>query len=774
MTAGHGGQVLVSAATAAVLGPTGLLDLGDHRLRDLAEPQRVFQLGSQGFPPLRGLDAAPSNLPLQSTELVGRRALVNEICDLLPACPAVTLTGVGGVGKTRVALQVGAEALPKFGDGVWFVDLAPVVQDEMVLPAIAEVLAISAQSGEPLLTTVLSRLASKRLLVILDNCEHVVAQVARVVERIAGSAPEVRVLATSREALGLAVEQVRPVPPLVEDGDAVELFVQHAVHADPSFDPATSIDAVREICRRLDGIPLALELAAARSRHMSAEQIAERLDRRFRLLTGGTRTAIERHRTLQATVGWSYDLLEPTDQLVFQRLSVMAAPFDLRAAEAVAEGGEVDSWEVLDALGRLVDKSMVSTVRSDGELRYRFLETLRQFAAERLIEAPDHEAVRDRHARHWCQRAAELRPASTPTDDDLDAVERDMDHYRAAFAQLLSSGDAEAPARALLALAAFWQMRHTREGLTWSDQLLSHELSVPCRLGILGFAAHAAGPLAPRRSVELAREAIATAEAHGLDPPWDAYQAMMIVANGNGDVATFDEVWQKAAAAAARTGNRYVVLLNATQRTLFGRDLTPEIAAHYEKLIPEIESLGSPLLLALAYANYGAGLFNSGSTERGIGLIRAASQYASDVGPIAHSGIAVLLASADMLNGDSAAAATTLRRSLVQSRDLGQTHIVAEVAAVAALIAVDEGDVVRGAALSTAALQHLNRVGMAGSLLPNRCWERAEAVLNNSGEDLAAARARGALMTVEDLVNASLEVFDRVSERDPERSHLPA
>jgi predicted ATPase/class 3 adenylate cyclase len=761
MSAGHGGQVLVSAATAGILGRSGLLDLGEHRLRDLAEPQRVFQLGSQSFPALRGLDAAPSNLPVQATELVGRRLLVAEVCDLLLDRRAVTLTGVGGVGKTRLAVQVGAEVLPKFSDGVWFIDLAPVAHEEMVLVTIAEVLAVSPQSGEPLITTVLSRLEGKQVLVILDNCEHVVTPVARFVERVAATASEARVLATSREALGLPVEQVRPVPPLAEDTDAVELFVQHAVHADPSFDPGASLQAVHEICRRLDGIPLAIELAAARSRHMSVEQIAERLDQRFRLLTGGARTAIERHRTLQATVAWSYDLLDPGDQLVFQRLSVMAGSFDLGAAEAVAAGGGTDAWEVVDALGRLVDKSMLSTVRTDSELRYRFLETLRQFASDRLMEAPDHDEVRDRYAHHWCERAAELRPVSTPTEAELNAVERDIDHYRAAFAQLLTSSDAESPARALLALSAFWQMRHTNEGLAWSEQFLLHQLSVASRLGILGFAAHAAGTLVPMRAMELAREAVATAEAQGLKPPWDAYQAMMLVATGNGDVATHDEVWPKAAAAAAETGNHFLVLLNATQRTSFSHELTDETAEHYERLLPEIKAIGSPLLLSLAYVNYGASLFSSGSIERGIRLLRMALDQAEKVGPLPASGIGVLTASACVLVGDAGTAATTLKRPLVLARDLGQTHVVAEAAKTAALIAVENGDLDLGASLTTAARRQLDKVGLRGSRLPNRCSDQAEAILSKSLHDVTEARARASLMTIEDLVNTALEVLDR-------------
>ncbi|HVM64202.1 MAG TPA: adenylate/guanylate cyclase domain-containing protein, partial [Acidimicrobiales bacterium] len=405
MAAGHGGQVLVSATTAALIGTAGLTDLGEHHLRDLSEPQRVYQVGSEPFPPLRSMDVAATNLPVQPTSLIGRQPLIAELAELVEQSPLVTLTGVGGVGKTRLAVEVGADLLPKFPDGVWLVDLAPVAHDEFVVPTVAEVLSVATQAGEPLATTLVSRLRSRRLLVIMDNCEHVLSPVARLADRLTISAPGVRVLATSREPLGVRAERVRAVPSLAESTEAVELFVERASAGGATLDAPVQLEAAREICRRLDGLPLAIELAAARARMMAPTQIAERLDQRFRLLTGGGRTAVERHRTLQATVSWSYDLLDPVDQVVFQRLSLMNGGFDLDAAEAIAAGGAVEAWEVLDSLGRLVDKSMVATVtNAEGTVRYRLLETLRQFAADRLAEQPGVEEARDRHAHYWMDR----------------------------------------------------------------------------------------------------------------------------------------------------------------------------------------------------------------------------------------------------------------------------------------------------------------------------------------------------------------------------------
>jgi predicted ATPase len=759
MDAGHGGQVLVGATTAAVVGWSGLVDLGEHRLRDLAEPQRVFQWGPTVFPPLRVLDAALSNLPLQATGLVGRRLLVGEVADLVVACRAVTLTGPGGVGKTRLALEAGAEVLPKFPDGVWLVDLAPVAHDQMVLPTIAEVLGIAAQSGESLITTLVSRLVSRQLLLILDNCEHLIVPVARFVERVGASTPEVRVLATSREGLGVPGERVRPVPPLAEATEAVELFVQQAAYTDPSFDAARSLEAVTEICRRLDGIPLAIELAAARSRHLSPEQIAARLDQRFRLLTGGARTAVERHRTLQAAIAWSYEMLDPGEKLVFQRLSVMAALFDLDAAEAVAAGGEVKGWEMLDLLGRLVDKSMVTTARGDGALRYRLLETLRQFGADRLAEADNHREVRDNYAGYWCRRATGSDLAVT--DSQLDAVDRDLDHYRAAFAQLLSENDADRCARAFLGLAASWRRRHTREAFAWCQQLLDHHLSETTRVEILAFAAYGAALLSPRDAPRLADEALALAADRGLPPPVDAYHALLMVARGNDDAAATKEIWPHAAAAARQTGNPYRALVIDASRAIFTSELSPELVAHYEQLIPRLEQPSvPPVLMASACQLYGAVRFSSGDIERGLQLTDTAVTYAGRAGYTVQA-LQGQCAPIYLLAGRPETAAVLLRRTLPLNRDLGLTIAIAEATAVVALIAAGHSDLDASAVLTRAARQQLDALGIRGSRPANICLERADAMIADAQKDLSDAHAPRELITVEETVDMAIAVLDR-------------
>ena len=356
MAAAHGGQVLVSLSTEELLSEAvgadvDLVDLGAHRLRDLSRPEQVFQLRVSGlaseFPPLRSLDAYPGNLPLQLTSFVGREQELNAIAKTFDATRLVTLTGVGGVGKTRLAMQVAAEVLPRVPDGAWFCELAAASDAEAMAQVVASTLGVNPRPGATLDGSIIEFLAGKRLLVVLDNCEHLLSAAARLAEGILRGCPGVRVLATSREGLGVDGERnwalrSLPIPDAADAGmaieasEAVQLFVERAVdaHADFVLD-ASSVPAVGEICRRLDGIPLAIELAAARVVAMSPGEIAARLDERFRLLTGGRRTAVERHQTLRATVDWSYSMLDPREQMVFDRLGVFAGSFDASAAEAI-------------------------------------------------------------------------------------------------------------------------------------------------------------------------------------------------------------------------------------------------------------------------------------------------------------------------------------------------------------------------------------------------------------------------------------------------------
>jgi predicted ATPase/class 3 adenylate cyclase len=405
MATAHGGQLVCSKTAAALADPgVGLVSLGEHRLRDLAAAETVFQVGEGAFPPLRSVDAVPTNLPTMRTELIGRSDEVDALAELVAGERLVTFTGTGGVGKTRLALAVAALVSAEFPDGCWFVELAPVADGAEVPKAVA------AAMRAPVTTTPAlgEYLADRRALIVLDNCEHLLDGAADLVDEVLMSAGDVHVVVTSREPLGLEGESVRRIRSLampeesatVEEARsvaAVRLFTDRAVAATDSFTlDDGNVEAVVEICRHLDGIPLAIELAASRVRAMAPAEIARRLDERFRLLAGGSRRSQERHRTLQAAVSWSHDLLTDDEQFVFRRLAVFPGSFDLAAAEAVAATDDID---VVDCVLRLVDRSLV--VFDPESDRYRLLETLRQYGADRLIDAEETNASRERHADHY-------------------------------------------------------------------------------------------------------------------------------------------------------------------------------------------------------------------------------------------------------------------------------------------------------------------------------------------------------------------------------------
>jgi predicted ATPase len=436
-SAGHGGQVLVSDTTARLLDGAGLRDLGEHRLKDLSAPQRLYQLGREDFPPLKALNQ--TNLPLQPTSFIGRERELAEVVELLHSSRLVTLTGPGGSGKTRLALHVAAELAGEFGDGIWFVPLATVDDGELIGAAIAK--ATGAQGElEP-------HLQGKRALLVLDNFEHLLDD-APFVARLLAAARDIRILTTSRARLDLAAERAYAVPTLATD-DAAALFRARAEAASANFDADT---AVTEICERLDGLPLAIELAAARVRLLKPEQILERLSRRLDLLTGGARDAPERQRTLRSTIEWSYELLEEEERTLFARLAVFGGSFSIEAAEAVVDAG-------LDDLSSLVDKSLL---RETGYGRFFMLETLKEFAAERLQESGERADFRSRHAEWALRLAEEAEPNLEGRAEQpiwLDKLEPERDNLRTASATLRELGRVNDALRLATALWRLWYMR---------------------------------------------------------------------------------------------------------------------------------------------------------------------------------------------------------------------------------------------------------------------------------------------------------------------------
>jgi predicted ATPase/class 3 adenylate cyclase len=417
MAAGHGGQILLADSTAVLLTGVGVLDLGPRRLRDVSAPVGVFQVRAPGlrtdFPPLRTLDPTPGNLRPATTSLIGRESELDEVQAAVKAHRLVTLTGVGGVGKTRLALEGAAQLADEFPDGVWVFELAAVTDPAAVPDAVAAVLGITQQPGKTVSESVAGALEGRVRLLVLDNCEHVLDATADLIDAILARSATVKILATSREGLGVPDEQVRPVRSLDAaagiDSAAVSLFVERAQGTASGFSMVDGGEAaaVTEICQRLDGIPLAIELAASRMASMTASEMRDRLDHRFRLLVG-SRRGLERHHTLRHAVAWSYDLLDDAEKSLLNRCSVFAGGFDLESACAVAGYDDDDEYAVLDSLDALVRKSLLVVDRSSGRTRFSMLETIRQFGEEQLTASGAADDVRTTHAHHFAGKEADI------------------------------------------------------------------------------------------------------------------------------------------------------------------------------------------------------------------------------------------------------------------------------------------------------------------------------------------------------------------------------
>ncbi|MDT7769109.1 MAG: hypothetical protein QOI30_2119, partial [Mycobacterium sp.] len=457
MATGHGGQILLADSTAVLLSGVDLMDLGARRLRDVPTPVGVFQVRAPGlatdFPPLRALDTSPGNLRRATSSLIGRESELDDVQAAVKAHRLVTLTGVGGVGKTRLALEVAARLVDEFPDGVWFFELAAVTDPASVPDAVAAVLGITQQPGMSVSETVAAALDGRTRLLVFDNCEHVRDAAADLVESILAQSATVRILATSREGLGIPDEQTWLVPSLDLgagiDSAAVDLFVERARSVASGFSMATTDEAsaVVEICRRLDGIPLAIELAASRMASMTASEVRDRLDQRFRLLVG-SRRGLSRHQTLRHAVAWSYDLLDDAEKALLDRCSVFAGGFDLESACAVAGFDDPDDYAILDLLDALVRKSLLVADRSSGRTRYSMLETIRQFAEEQLVARGEASEIRAAHSRYFAVREADIMAlwVSPNQREAYDWFPVELANLRTAFRWAADQGDLDVAA----------------------------------------------------------------------------------------------------------------------------------------------------------------------------------------------------------------------------------------------------------------------------------------------------------------------------------------
>ncbi|MFY9615612.1 MAG: adenylate/guanylate cyclase domain-containing protein [Candidatus Dormiibacterota bacterium] len=573
--AAHGGQLVLSRSTYDLVSSTlpeeaSTHDLGRHRLKDLAVPEQIFQICHPGipddFPPLRTLDYANGNLPLQLTSFVGRQSELDELKSLMADARLVTLVGSGGAGKSRLSVQLARELMDDFSEGVWLVELAPISDASLVTQAVAQVLGLRDElppmaAGTTSAIDALSirrlidHLGKSQMLFVLDNCEHLIAPSAQLCAGILGACPGITILATSREPLGVPGEVVWRVPPMSApalDNDlsleelaryeAIRLFVDRAKLNNRDFElVAGDAPAVVEICNRLDGMPLAIELAAARVASLTPSQIAERLRTQFRILSGGARTLPTRQQTLQAAIDWSYELLTEQEQMLFRRLSVFVSGFTVEAAEQVCADEALEDWEVLDVLSRLVDKSLVVPPTMDAHSRYRMLETIRQFGAEELHKSGEEPPTRQRHCDFFLELATTAEPELTRPDQAqwMDDLEREHDNLRAALDYSATAEDATLGLRLVGALWRFWYVRgYISEGRRWAAQALASEAEPHSTMRALAMSA--AGRLADAdhdtaAARPLLQEAVVMAQDLGDESTtWlaVAYLAQVLAENG--------------------------------------------------------------------------------------------------------------------------------------------------------------------------------------------------------------------------------------------------
>jgi predicted ATPase/class 3 adenylate cyclase len=788
----HGGQILVSDTTHALIAKDlpeelGLRDLGEHRLKDLAHPHRLFQVTAAdlptGFPPPKSLDVLPNNLPAQLTSFIGREREIEEIKTMLATLRLLTLTGAGGSGKTRLALQVGADLLAQYSGGVWLVELAALADPALLPQTVAYALGVPEQPGRALTETLIDSLRPKSLILLLDNCEHLLAACARFTDILLRACPDLRIVATSREGLGIAGEALYPIPtlpvpspepvPSIQDlaqYAAVRLFTERAMAVVPTFKVTTqNAKSVVQICGRLDGIPLAIELAAVRVKVMAPDQILARLGDRFRLLTRGSRGAPPRHQTLQAAMDWSYDLLGKKERTTLCRLSAFAGTCTLEAAEAVCDGDGVETADVLDLLTQLVDKSLVVVEEQRGEAQYRLLETVRQYARDRLLESGDAGAVQSRHQSFFLALAEEIEPRLFGPEEGelLDRLESEHDNLRAALARSLESGDAEGGLRLAGALGWFWYRQgYWAEGREW----LTRTLSAGSRAGpasrARGFSAAATLAFAQGdldSAAALGQQALAlhadlgdkrgTAFAHYI------LGTTSVMKDDRGQAeGSLEESLRLFREAGDRWGAASALRFMATRATARGRYMeAAPMAEESLRLYREVgykRGAGYTLLslgrLAYVERNYAraAALFEDGHSTLGDVMDR--------------EGVAIAdfyLADLARKTGDRRRAIALYQESLKIHSEMGNRRFLAQPLEGLALMSASIGDARRAATLLGAAeaLKETASIGRRFAFFDiSDEVSKLRAALE--GVELAAARAEGQAMTLEQAIEYALSV----------------
>jgi predicted ATPase/class 3 adenylate cyclase len=740
----HGGQVLLSTTTAALVRdelPAGasLRSLGAHPLRGLAAPEEIYQLCHPDlpgeFPPLLSPAAPRHNLPLALTELIGREAEQGEVLALLAQARLVTLTGSGGVGKTRLSLAVAAELVDQYPDGVWLVELASLAEERLVAQSVLEAVGTREEPGRQLLATLTDHLKEKRLLLVLDNCEHLVGACATLVEAVLRRCPSVRVLATSREGLEVAGEHRYRVPSLsipdlahlppperLFEAMAVALFVARARERRPDFAlTAQNVRAVAQVCTRLDGIPLAIELAAARMDSLGVEGIAARLDDRFHLLTGGPRSALPRQRTLRAALDWSYALLSDAERLLLDRLSVFAGGWTLDAAEAVCAGEGVEAWEILDLLDSLVRKSLLQVEEADRELRYGLLETVRQHGQERLAAAGVVEVMRERHLGWYLALAEEAAPHLEGTEHVawLDRLEAEHDNLRAALRGAQERGAAEQGLRLAGALGPFWDARsYFSEGRGWLEGALAtgtggSDAARARALTMAGYLARWQGDVAD--AVVHYEESLALYRALGDTRGIAVSLHHLGITARQGDFARAMPLLEESLALYRGLGDQVgtAAALNELAFAAYLLGAYKRAAAHFEESLAQNRAIGRTAGIAYVLSRLACALEGQGAYARAVAMQEEALAHYREAGN--RMGITFSLMNlgwALLALGEDERATALLEESLARSREEGHFWGVPYSLTYLGWAAYRRGEYERATALQEDALARYRQLGI--------------------------------------------------------------
>jgi predicted ATPase/class 3 adenylate cyclase/Tfp pilus assembly protein PilF len=790
---GHGGQTLLSLATCELVCddlPQGvsLQDLGTHRLKDLQRPEQVFQLLHPDlpahFPPLKSLDVLPNNLPVQLTSFIGREREMADVKRSLATTRLLTLTGPGGTGKTRLALQVAADLLGEYPDGVWLVELAALVEPALVPQAVASALGVREEPGRTLTETLADSLRPKQLLLVLDNCEHLVAASATLAHALLRACPQLQFLTTSREALGITGETVFRVPSLslpdpqrlspVEDlsqYEAVRLFIDRSLMSQPRFAVTNeNAPAVAQVCYRLDGIPLAIELAAARVKVLSVEQIAARLDDRFRLLTGGSRTALPRQQTLRASIDWSYDLLSEAERRLLRRLSVFAGGWTLGAAEAICAGDGIDAYEILDLLTQLVAKSLVSVDEQEAEARYRLLETIRQYGAEQLRGSGEEAALRGRHRDWYLALAEEAEPELVgPAQGEwLDRLEGEHANLRAALGWSVEHGEAEAGLRLGGALGRFWGVRGY---LTEGRERLTELLALAGGLGrteVRSKALHAAGVLAQvqgdyRAARALYEECLVLhRELGNTGGTASSLNNLGQVAFHQGDYATARSLYEQALAIRRDLGDKRGIASSLNNLGGVAQEQGDFAAARalYEECLLMARELGDRWGTAVSLNNLGKVAEYQGDYSAARSLYEECLVIERELGDRQGTAYSINnLGNVALYQGDYESASALYGEGLATLRELGDRQGIANSLGFLGLLAQKQGDHRRARDLYQESLALFEDAG--GRLGIAACLERLGDVAGAQGQPALAARLFGAAEALREAIGASLSPADR-------------